>query len=263
MTTIEKYQLIQGDCLEWMDVIPAGSVDAIIADLPYQTTSCAWDVMIPFAPLWAHFKRVLKERGAVVLFGGQPFTSALVMSNPGWFRVEWIWKKPMGTNYLNANRDPMKAHENILVFCDGYPTYNPQKIEGKGYRAIRGAVGDFIRDKSVGGWVTSNDGERYPLTVQEFNQVFQPVHPTQKPLPLLEYLVKTYTNPGDTVLDCTMGSGTTGAACGRLGRRFIGIEKDEAYFEIAVNRIKNAYGDYVRTPAEIERGQLALFEVKK
>ena len=234
------YTLHLGDCLDIMATIPDASVDAVIADPPYGTTACKWDSVIPFEPMWEQLKRIVKQRAAIVLFGSQPFTSALVMSNPDWFRVSWVWAKPMGTNYLNANRDPMKAHEDIVVFSDGYCTYNPQKTKGVPYASTRGSVGDFVRDKSVGGYRTVSNGDRYPLTVQNFNQVFRPVHPTQKPVALLEYLVRTYTNEGDTVLDFTMGSGTTGVACMNTGRKFVGIELDAGYFKIAEKRIEEA-----------------------
>lgn len=263
------YTLYRGDCLEEMDRIPAGSVDAIIADLPYGTTACSWDTVIPFEPLWVHFKRVLKERGAVVLFGSQPFTSALVMSNPAWFKYCWVWDKRLAGNFLNARKMPLMVHEDLVVFMPGGIHYNPQMA--------RGRLRDKGRKESGGGNGMSAYGTHGPAA--SFNDTYYPtsiikitngdranddngLHPTQKPLALLEYLVKTYTNPGDTVLDCTMGSGTTGSACGRLNRRFIGIEKDEGYFEIAENRIKNAYGDFVRTPEEVKRGQMALFEVE-
>jgi site-specific DNA-methyltransferase (adenine-specific) len=246
-----------------MGKIADHSIDAIIADLPYGTTACSWDSVIPFEPMWKHFKRVIKDRGAVVLFGSQPFTSALVMSNPGWCRDEWIWKKNNGTGGMNANIKPIRIHENILVFYERLPTFNPQFVAGIPYRIVRNKPdinSVYGKTGTVNGFVSVNDGIRYLNTVLEFSTEVG-LHPTQKPIALLEYLVKTYTNPGDTVLDCTMGSGTTGAACGRLNRRFIGIEQDPGYFAIAENRIKNAYGDYVRTPEEVEKGQLALFEV--
>lgn len=224
-----------GETIETMAQLD-GPFDAIIADLPYGTTACSWDTVIPFEPLWEQYKRL--TTGAVVLFGSQPFTSRLVMSCPEWFRVEWIWQKPMGTNYLNANRDPMKNHESILVFSDGYPTYNPQMRDGEPYRATRGAVGGFIRDKTVGGWETKNNGSRYPLTVNKFNQPKNKVHPTQKPVALLGYLIRTYTNPGEIVLDNTMGSGTTLVAAQREGRRAVGIEISEDHCKIAVERLR-------------------------
>lgn len=229
-----------GDCLELMRDIPDGSVDAIITDLPYGTTACAWDTIIPFEPMWAQVKRSLKSCGAFVTTTSQPFTSYLVMSNPLWFRHEWIWEKTLATGYLNANRAPMKAHEDIAVFSQNGCVYNPQKIHGVPYRATSGAVGDFIRDKTVGGYITSNDGNRFPRSVLRFNSVQSPVHPTQKPVALYEYLIQTYTNEGDTVMDFCMGSGTTGVACVKLNRNFIGMEINPTYFEIAKRRIEEA-----------------------
>lgn len=234
------YTLYQGDCLEVLPTLAAQSVDAVICDPPYGTTACAWDSVIPLAPMWEQLKRVIKPRGAIVLFAAQPFTSALVMSNAAWFRHTWVWRKPMGTNYLNANRDPMKNHEDVIVFANGYTTYNPQKRKSVAYRATSGSVGDFIRDKTVGGWVTENSGERFPLSVIDFDQAQNSLHPTQKPLDLMRYLVRTYTNPGDTVLDFTMGSGSTGVAAIMEGRNFIGIELDARYYRIAERRIANA-----------------------
>jgi site-specific DNA-methyltransferase (adenine-specific) len=229
-----------GDCLDIMPwLIDEGVVvDAIIADPPYGTTACSWDIVIPFEPLWENYKALVKKAGAVVLFGSQPFTSLLVASNIKRFRVEWIWEKPMGTNYLNANRDPMKNHENIIVFSDGYPTYNPQMRNGKPYTAMSGGVGGFIRDKTVGGYTTKNKGDRYPLTVNRFNQPSDKLHPTQKPLRLLEFLTKTYTNPGDLILDNTMGSGTTLLAAQNEGRRAIGVEISEEFCRVAVDRLR-------------------------
>lgn len=191
--------------------------------------------------MWDNIKRLIKPRGAVVLFGSQPFTSALVMSNPKWYRSTWIWRKPMGTNYLNANREPLKNHEDIIVFSQGYGTYNPQmRAGGKPYITTSGDVGDFIQDKTVGGYITVNSGLRYPLTVIDFNQQ-KGLHGTQKPTELMAYLIHTYTQPGDTVLDFTMGSGSTGVACMETGRNFIGIELDSNYFAIAQDRIETAY----------------------
>lgn len=226
-----------GDCLKVMPELDP-HFDAIIADLPYGTTACSWDVVIPFELLWDNYRRLIKKRGPVVLFGSQPFTSMLVMSNLEWFRVEWIWEKPQGTNYLNANRDPMKNHENIIVFCEGYPLYNPQMRDGKPYSATSGAIGDFVRDKTLGGWITSNNGERYPLTVNKFNPSSIKLHPTQKPVALLQYLIRTYTNPGDIILDNTAGSGTTGVAAQNEGRRCVMIEQEEDYCKIMVDRLR-------------------------
>ena len=238
-----RYTLHHGDCLDILPTLPAQSVDAVIADPPYGTTACKWDSVIPLEPMWAELKRVIKPKGAIVLFAAQPFTSALVMSNAGWFRHSWVWRKPMGTNYLNANRDPLKNHEDVIVFSDGYTNYNPQKRRGIAYRATSGTVGDFVRDKTVGGWMTNSDGWRYPLSVIDFNQVREPEHPTQKPTALLTYLIRTYTNEGETVLDFTMGSGTTGVAAMMENRNFIGIELDAGYFDIAKRRIGEAVAD--------------------
>jgi site-specific DNA-methyltransferase (adenine-specific) len=243
------YTLYNADCLNILPTLEAQSVDAIICDPPYGTTACKWDSVIPFAPMWEGIRRVLKPRGACVLFGSQPFTSALVMSNVGWFKEEIIWEKDKATGFLDVRRKHLKAHENLLLFADGAYAYTPQMSDGhaptnhtQGRRrgskspVYNGALG---RDNPNGGATI-----RYPRTVQRFNTVnsaHNPVHPTQKPLALLEYLVKTYTNEGDTVLDFTMGSGTTGHACGNLGRRFAGIEKDAGYYDIAAERIATAY----------------------
>jgi len=190
--------------------------------------------------MWECIKHVIKQRGAVVLFGSQPFTSALVMSNPEWYRSTWIWKKTTTPNFLNANREPLKSHEDIIVFSQGYGIYNPQMRPGKAYTMVNGRVSDIIQDKSIGGYLTVNSGSRYPITVVDFSQQMG-LHPTQKPVDLLAYLVQTYTNPGDTVLDFTCGSGSTGVACAETGRNFVAIELDETYFKIASDRIESAY----------------------
>lgn len=161
------------------------------------------------------------------------------MSNLDWFRVEWIWEKPMGTNYLNANKDPMKNHESVLVFCDGYPTYNPQMEKGKPYITTRGNVGGYIKDKTANGYVTKNNGDRYPKTVNKFGTPKEKLHPTQKPLELLEYLLKTYSNQNDLILDNCAGSGSTLVACQNTNRSFIGIEKEKDYVDIATKRIED------------------------
>lgn len=233
-----------GDCLEVMPTLDR-QFDMILADLPYGTTACKWDTVIPFKPLWEQYKRLIRPKGAIVLFGSQPFTSALVMSNLDWYRYEWIWEKPQGTGYLNANRNPMKVHENLSVFYDGLGTYNPQKSRGKPYRATRGAVGDVVRDKTVGGYVTVSNGGRFPKTVQRFNDD-KGYHPTQKPVALLEYLIRTYTNEGEWVLDNTMGSGSTGVACINTGRNFAGIELLPEYFAIAQERIEKAQSEMIQ-----------------
>ena len=233
-------QLIHGDCLEKMKDIPDKSIDMILCDLPYGTTACKWDTVIPFEPLWEQYNRVIKENGAIVLFGSQPFTSALVMSNPKMFRYEWVWKKTIATNFMLVKKQPAKKHENILVFYKKQPTYNPQMETGKPYK-------DKPRKRTVGIHGNAetikkpikNEGFRYPSTIQEFsNGNNNNVHPTQKPVALLEYLIKTYTLEGETVLDNTMGSGSTGVACINTNRNFIGIEKDDKYFEVAKKRIE-------------------------
>lgn len=242
-----------------------GPFDAIISDWPYGTTACAWDSVIPLEPLWIECKRLVKKVGVVLLFGSQPFTSRLVMSNPEWFRVEWIWEKKSGTNYLNANRDPMKNHESIIVFSDGYPTYNPQMRDGTPYAATRGSVGGFIRDKTVGGYKTVNNGGRYPVTVNKFNSSKIKLHPTQKPLSLIRYLLKTYTNPGDIVLDNTFGSGTTLLAAQNEGRRCTGIEISEEFCRIAVERLRQPsfFSITNNTTVQKQSEQLSLLDNAK
>jgi len=240
-----SYTLYNADCLDILPTLDAGSVDAVICDPPYGTTACKWDSVIPFAPMWAGIKRVLKPRGACVLFGSQPFTSALVMSNPKWFRYEWVWDKVNTTGFLDVNRKPMKRHENIIVFASGEHTYNPivsgsaVKSFGARSRGLSSVYGAFGADKQHGiGYPQSIIKCQRPTNITD---VQFGMHPTQKPLALLEYLVKTYTNEGDVVLDFAFGSGTTGHACGNLARRFIGIEKDEHYYAIAEERIATAY----------------------
>ena len=244
-------QLILGDCLEKMKDIPDKSIDMILCDLPYGTTACKWDTIIPFDKLWEQYERIIKPNGAIVLTASQPFTSALVMSNPKMFKYEWIWEKAVGSNFAALKYQPMKEHENILVFCKGTTVYNPIKEERKGSGKQRQKAG-YANSKAtaktgqfIGGIMDAtkrtNDYEelRYPSSIQYFNNRDKDrgMHPTQKPVALMEYLIKTYTNENETVLDFTMGSGTTGVACKNLNRNFIGIEKDETYFKIAQDRI--------------------------
>lgn len=232
----ESIWLMKGDCLERMKEIQDGSVDLILCDLPYGTTQNKWDSVIPFDQLWTHYKRICK--GAIVLTASQPFTSALVMSNRAWFRQALVWKKNIASNFLNANRQHLSRHEDVLVFGAKQTTFNKQMGSGKAYtqkRTGRDDTGD-----NYGGIAartdTVNDGGRNPISVLEFDrEVGQ--HPTQKPVALMEYLIRTYTNEGDTVLDNCMGSGTTGVACKNTGRKFIGIEMDDNYYDIAKNRI--------------------------
>ena len=240
-----KLQLIQGDCLELMKDIPDKSIDMILCDLPYGTTACKWDTIIPFEPLWEQYKRIIKDNGAIVLTASQPFTSKLVMSNPDMFRYEWIWEKSLGGNPLLAKKQPLKVHENILVFYKKLPIYNPQMTTGK-IRNKKIAPFNDKPDELWGGSTTSIkkidniNNLYYPKSYQHFSNADQKnkLHPTQKPVALMEYLIKTYTNEGDTVLDNCMGSGTTGVACKNLNRNFIGMELDQDYFEIAKKRIE-------------------------
>ena len=235
-------ELIHGDCLEKMKDIPDKSIDMILTDLPYGTTACKWDVIIPFEPLWEQYERIIKDNGAIVLFGSQPFTSSLIMSNIKLFKYEWIWEKTMASNFALSKKQPFKKHENILVFYRKQPIYNPQMEDGKPYVDNRNTG---TRNISVGlesnliRRTINNKGSRYPSSVQKFsNGNNKTVHPTQKPVALLEYLIKTYTLEGETVLDNCMGSGSTGVACINTNRNFIGIEKDDKYFEIAKKRIE-------------------------
>ncbi len=240
-------KLYLGDCLEVMLDLPEKSVDMILCDLPYGQISeknCAWDQLIPFDKLWLRYERVLKYFGVIVLFGSQPFTSALVMSNPKMFKYEWIWEKSKSGSAFTAKYRPVNKHENILVFANGKTTYNPILTEGKAYTRTHGIAECDINNHGMGfnkkEVVSVNTGFRYPITVQKFQQKWRrqdQVHPTQKPVELLEYLIKTYTNEEEVVLDNCMGSGSTGVAAVNTNRRFIGIEKDEAYFKIAQNRI--------------------------
>ena len=238
-------ELIQGDCLEVMKNIPSASVDMILCDLPYGTTRNKWDTCLNLGKLWEQYKRIIKDNGAIVLFSQMPFTAALVMSNPKMFRYEWIAEKSLATGFLNAKRMPMKAHENILVFYKKLPTYNAQMTKGKPYSITRRDIGgQYLHNfESI---ETKNEGTRCPRDV--LRDLWQPYcggkmyHPTQKPVPLLEYLIKTYTNEGDTVLDNCMGSGSTGVACVNTERDFIGVELDENYFDIARRRINDTTG---------------------
>ena len=240
-------QLYHGDCLEIMPTLEAGSFDAIIADLPYGTTACKWDTVIPFAPLWAEYKRLIKPRGAIVLFGSQPFTSLLVTSNLEWFRYEWVWNKVNVTGWLDVKRRPMKKHENIAVFSANGHVYNPL-LSGKATKSFGRLRSGTNKIDAYAGEFGSDfkQGIGYPQSIIEFQRPTNltdkehGLHPTQKPVALLEYLVRTYTNPGDVVLDNVMGSGTTMVACIQTGRRGVGIEKDAAYFEIAKRRVETA-----------------------
>lgn len=234
--------IYRGDCLEEMSKVADHSVDMIFTDLPYGTTNNAWDVRLPLDKLWKQYKRVLKTGGAVLLFAQMPFAADLVDSNRRWFRYEWVWHKNMPVGFLNANRMPLRAHENILVFYEHLPTYHPQKVPGKPYTRCRGAraAGDY---GDLGAATTINhDGMRFPRDVVAFKNSdnMHKIHPTEKPIDLLEYMIRTYTDVGETVLDSCMGSGSCGVACQHTGRNFIGIEKDPGYFEAAKKRIEEA-----------------------
>jgi site-specific DNA-methyltransferase (adenine-specific) len=224
-----------------MKEIPDGSVDMVLADPPYGTTACKWDSVIPMAPMWEQLKRIIKPNGAIVMTASQPFTSALVMSNPSSFKYEWIWIKTRYTGFLQAKFMPMKAHENVCVFCfHGVPTYNPQKTTGHApTNSAKGAGHSTTFGASKMRDYRGGDTTRNPKTVQVFKSE-RGHHPTQKPVALMEYLIRTYTNEGETVLDFAMGSGTTGVAAKNLGRKFIGIELDQTYYDIAEKRITEA-----------------------
>ena len=240
--------LYLGDCLEEMKKIADGSMDMILADVPYGTTACKWDTIIPFEPMWEHLKRIIKPNGAIVMTASQPFTSALVMSNPDMFRYRWIWEKEQGGNFQLAKLQPLNTVEDVCVFSKGKtangsksnmvyhpimtPNEKPTRSGGKP------SVTDLLHKNSMLA-LGKTYTESYPKSILRFNKEHSSVrlHPTQKPVALFEYLIKTYTNEGDTVLDFTMGSGTTGVACKNLNRNFIGIELDPTYFKIAEKRI--------------------------
>ena len=239
----KRYKLFLGDCLEVMKQIPDKKVDCIICDLPYGTTACKWDIIIPFEPLWEQYKRVIKDRGAVVLFGSEPFSSYLRMSNIKGYKYDWIWVKSKSQGFLNAKRRPLKNVEIISVFNSRI--YFPQGlIEGKFNNFRKSKISKeedvYGTEKEFGISKFSN----YPKTTLFFKGETKVLHPTQKPVALLEYLIKTYTLENEIVLDNCMGSGSTGVACMNLNRKFIGIEKEEKYFNIAKERIEKAEKKY-------------------
>lgn len=237
--------IYQGDCLDVMPHLPVQGFDAIITDIPYGTTSCAWDQVIPFDAMWSNIKRLIKPRGAVVLFGSQPFTSALVMSNPKWFKYSLIWEKTNAVDFALANIRPRKLHEDISVFSENGHTYNPQMLRGEPYIDKPRKRTNAIHNSTMPNLGIVNDGTRYPSSVIRFsNPNNGTVHPTQKPLDLMQWLIRTYTNPGDLILDFTMGSGTTLEAAKLENRRAVGIERDRddkgnclGYCEYAVSRL--------------------------
>tara|TARA_R110000787_G_scaffold232923_1_gene339970 strand:- start:50 stop:778 length:729 start_codon:yes stop_codon:yes gene_type:complete len=227
-----------GDCLDKLTEISDGSVNMIMADLPYGTTACKWDSIIPLELLWKEFKRVTTDNAAMVFTAQQPFTTALAGSNLADFRYEWIWEKPQGTNPMNAKIMPLKSHENILVFYEKKPIYNPQmwySTPYTGFSSNKSKIGE-VYGSAKSKHRDNPEGSRYPKTILKFKQE-KGYHPTQKPIALMEYLIKTYTNEEDVVLDPTMGSGTTGVACVNTNRKFIGIELEKEYFDTAKKRI--------------------------
>ena len=258
----ERYKLYNGDCLGVMDrLIEEGVVvDAIITDIPYGTTSCSWDSVIPFEEMWSRLNKLIKPSGAIVLFGSQPFTSKLISSNINNFKEEVVWLKNRGGSGLQAKQKHIKIHENIVIFSNnGKYTYNPQKweVEGKEFLTQRKTMSFYGEGNNIYGGMKlqrkADDGTRNPISIIPFkvpitksktkiydNSLDLRVHPTQKPIDLMEYLVKTYVNEGEVVLDFTCGSGSTGVACMNTNRRFIGIELDENYFNIAKNRIEES-----------------------
>ena len=239
-------KLYNGDCLELMKDIPDKSIDAIICDLPYGTTACKWDTIIPFETLWAQYKRIIKDNGAIVLFGSEPFSSYLRMSNIKQYKYDWVWDKHIARNFANAKIMPMNKHENISVFGTGKINYYPIMVK----RDKPVTVKNYAKKNRDSTYKINMDGQElksYTYTHRNPDTIIEglweanagKVHPTQKPVALLEYLIKTYTLEGDTVLDNTMGSGTTGVACINTNRNFIGMELDENYFNIAKERIEN------------------------
>lgn len=247
-----KYKLMLGDCLEKMAEITTGSVDLVLTDPPYGTTACAWDAVIPFEPMWEQVRRVLKPNGAAVFTASQPFTSALVMSNVQWFKYCWVWRKSRPSGFAQARNMPLKDYEDVVVFSEGVTVhasqstrrmpYNPQGLvkfdKPKIYEKKSYSDSSFAKRPSHREY--QQEEGNFPRQVLDVASESGTVHPTQKPIALMEYLIRTYTNEGETVLDFTMGSGTTGVACMNTVREFIGIERDENYFKIAQDRIASA-----------------------
>ena len=242
---LELNKIHNGDCLELMKLIPDNSVDAIITDPPYGTTACKWDSVIPLEPMWGQLKRIIKPKGAIVLFGSQPFTTTLISSNHSMFKYQLIWEKSKSGSAFTAKYRPIAKHEEILVFCKGTTNYYPQMEEGTPYTRTRKPPPINNHKLGLGKKenTTINEGTRYPSSVLRFQQKWRrqdQLHPTQKPVALLEYLIKTYTQENEVVLDFTIGSGTTAVAAINTNRQFIGIEKDKGYYDIACRRIEEA-----------------------
>jgi len=239
-------KLMMGDCLEMMAKIEGGSVDMVLADPPYGTTACKWDSVIPFEPMWEQVRRVLKKNGAAVFTASQPFTSALVMSNVAWFHQALVWSKNKPTGHLNAKKRHLTGHEDVIVFSGAPPKYHPQKWQSRPANSATKTKPTEVYGTQIPTTYLGGNTDRYPISVLSIPVVNNDgtgegrYHPTQKPVALMEYLIKTYTDEGEVVLDFTMGSGTTGVACINTSRRFIGIERDPAYFGIAQSRINAA-----------------------
>ena len=244
------YSLLFGDCLERMKEIPDGSVDMVLTDPPYGTTKCSWDSVIPFEPMWNELKRIIKPNGAIVMTASQPFTSVLVCSNLKGFKHEWIWEKNRGSNFGAAKYQPLKEHESVLVFSkDGgkvnyYPIKEPRKGAGADRVKYEFNGSNTGKREAYSGFIDNRKGYkeevlRYPSSIQKHNTQVG-LHPTQKPVTLLEYLIKTYTQEGETVLDFTFGSCSTGVACLNTNRKFLGVEMDDKYFDIGVNRMQES-----------------------
>lgn len=242
----------QGDCLELMKEIPDGSIDMILCDLPYGTSACKWDTTLPFDKLWIQYERIIKSDGAIVLFGSEPFSSSLRLSNALFYKYDWKWEKPSGANFLNFKYQPAKVHEDIMIFGkaatsyskNGNMQYYPIMTAGTPYKQMSGKQKNDTNNSSVRSpinqVITENSGTRYPRSIIQFPLDKEKLHPTQKPAALLEYLINTYTNEGETVLDNCMGSGSTGVACINTDRNFIGYELDPTYHDIAAKRLDDA-----------------------
>lgn len=237
--------IMNGDTIEKMKTIKDNSIDLILTDLPFGTTKNKWDVIIPFEDLWNEYERIIKDHGAIILFAQELFAAKLIVSNEKLFRYTIVWNKKLTTGHLNANKMPLRSHELLCVFYKHLPTYNPQKIKGKPNHGIGSAIGKKPDNNHNYGTYTiidsNKDGMKFPKSIWDFEKVHpsKTVHPTQKPINLLEYIILTYSNPGDIVLDNTMGSGSTGIAAQNTNRSFIGIELDKSYFEIAKKRLED------------------------
>lgn len=243
MKKLGNCRLFEGDCLKILPRVPEQYVDLILCDLPYEQTANHWDVCVPLIPLWKQYQRVLKPGGAVLLTAKGQFMIDLILSNRDWYRYELVWDKNKAANFAHCNKRPLISHEYVLVFYDKLPTYNPQMVKGKPYKQNRKEESvNGIAPNMKRGWKTESDGMRYPKSIIRVDGHAQRhvVHPTQKPVALMKWLINTYSNAGDVVLDNCMGSGTTGVACVDTGRKFIGIEQDKKYFDIATSRISKA-----------------------